>query len=212
VPYDAIAQVFPISPVATPFRGRTPSARSTPWSNEIAKIPTTVTAARVPPSSHARPRKARDADSSLVGPHRLASLGCLTVSPPGGPDPSAVKRGSSSPASLRSATSQPCGHFGSCTPCPCPRGFAAPSPAARGARWFQVSPAGTSGPAPQTPPPRLRRALATLRGRGDLAAARPRSGGRGTSRLVDSASRQPGCVDSPRCPEIWITPVNSRIE
>ena len=37
-----------------------------------------------------------------------------------------------SPASMRSATSQPCGHFGSSTPYPFPRGFAAPSPAPRG--------------------------------------------------------------------------------
>jgi len=36
-------------------------------------------------------------------------------------------------AELRSAASQPCGHFGSYTPCPRPRGFAAPSPALRGA-------------------------------------------------------------------------------
>jgi hypothetical protein len=40
--------------------------------------------------------------------------------------------GSPSPAELRSAASQPCGHFGSNTPTNPPRGFAAPSPASRG--------------------------------------------------------------------------------
>ncbi len=46
-----------------------------------------------------------------------------------GPDPSGMKRDSPSPASLRSVTSPPVGRFGTCTPYPCPRGFAAPSPA-----------------------------------------------------------------------------------
>ena len=37
-----------------------------------------------------------------------------------------------SPAALRASASQPCGHFGSYTPHPCLRGFAAPSPAFAG--------------------------------------------------------------------------------
>ena len=47
------------------------------------------------------------------------------------------RRGGSQPTSLPltrgfAAASQPCGHFGSFTPYPYPRGFAAPSPALRG--------------------------------------------------------------------------------
>ena len=62
--------------------------------------------------------------------------------PPPGRRPGSFRRetGGPSPASLRSATSPPWGHFGSYTPYTCPRGFAAPSPASRliitqKARW-----------------------------------------------------------------------------
>ncbi len=57
-------------------------------------------------------------------------LGTLPVPPPGRwPGSFRRETGSPLPASLRSATSPPVGRFGTCTPYPCPRGFAAPSPA-----------------------------------------------------------------------------------
>ena len=52
-----------------------------------------------------------------------------------------ARPGSPSPASLRSATSQPCGHFGTYPPYRC-RGVAAPSPATRGEVILGASVAG----------------------------------------------------------------------
>ncbi len=70
--------------------------------------------------------------SQQRAPSILRGTGSLSLAVPRSPLAAPSKAGLRSPASLRSATSQPCGHFRSSTPYTCPRGFAAPSPAARG--------------------------------------------------------------------------------